>query len=263
MEDIGTTSPRHHRIAIDTDGDAPSATSAVSWGAIFVGAAGAAALSLILLVLGTGLGLASVSPWASRGIEATTFGASTIVWISFVGLVASAVGGYLAGRLRTKWAGVHTDEVYFRDTAHGFLAWAVATLVSAAFLSSAIGAAVGIGAQAGGATMAAVGTAATSAGVAAAADSRGDSGAPSSVAGLGYFTDSLFRGNASVAGPAGGASAPLPANAASADATASTQSVAEVGRIFVRGLQAGSLAADDTRYVGQLVAAHRHVATGC
>ena len=156
-----------------------------------------------------------------------------------------------------------TDEVYFRDTAHGFLAWAVATLVSAAFLSSAIGAPVGIGAQAGGATMAAVGTAATSAGVAAAADSRGDSGAPSSVAGLGYFTDSLFRGNASVAGPAGGASAPLPANAASADATASTQSVAEVGRIFVRGLQAGSLAADDTRYVGQLVAAHRHVATGC
>ena len=62
MKDIGTTSPRHHRIAIDTDGDAPSATSAVSWGAIFVGAAGAAALSLILLVLGTGLGLASVSP---------------------------------------------------------------------------------------------------------------------------------------------------------------------------------------------------------
>ena len=122
MDEIHTGGRNHQPIASAIGaGQTLSGGSGVSWAAIFAGAAAAAALSLILLVLGTGLGLASVSPWSSHGIEATTFGVSTILWISFVGLVASAVGGYIAGRLRTKWAGVHTDEVYFRDTAHGFL----------------------------------------------------------------------------------------------------------------------------------------------
>src|SRR5450756_2340902 len=96
--------------------------SAVSWGAIMAGAAAAAALSLILLILGIGLGLSSASPWAHQGVSATTFGVSTILWVTLTQLVASGMGGYLAGRLRTKWVEVHTDEVYFRDTAHGFLA---------------------------------------------------------------------------------------------------------------------------------------------
>ena len=109
--------------------------SAVSWGAIVAGAAGGAALSLILLMLGTGLGLSSVSPWAYSGVSATTFGVSTILWLTFTQLVASGMGGYLAGRLRTKWVAVHTDEVYFRDTAHGFLAWAIAALATAALLT--------------------------------------------------------------------------------------------------------------------------------
>lgn len=64
--------------------------SAVSWGAIV---AGAAALSLILLMLGTGLELSSVSPWAYSGVSATTFGVSTILWLTFTQLVASGVGG--------------------------------------------------------------------------------------------------------------------------------------------------------------------------
>src|SRR5215510_9656349 len=111
-----------------------AARSAVSWGAVFAGAAAAAALSLILLLLGTGLGLSSVSPWATEGIDASTFGVSSIVWITFMQLAASAVGGYMAGRLRTKWTDTQGDEVYFRDTAHGFLAWAVATIATAALL---------------------------------------------------------------------------------------------------------------------------------
>ena len=115
-------------------------TSAVSWGAIFAGAAGAAALSLILLMLGTGLGLSSVSPWVNSGISAQSLGVSTIVWITFTQLAAAALGGYLAGRLRTKWLSVPIDEVHFRDTAHGFLAWAVATLFTAALLTSTIAA---------------------------------------------------------------------------------------------------------------------------
>lgn len=127
----------------------PNNTSAVSWSAVLAGAAAAAALSLILLILGVGLGLSSVSPWAQSGVGAVTFGISTIVWLTITQILASGMGGYLAGRLRTRWAGVHTDEVYFRDTAHGFLAWGVATLVTAVLLTSAIGSIVGTGITAG------------------------------------------------------------------------------------------------------------------
>ena len=96
--------------------------NAVSWAAILAGATAAAALSLILLLLGAGLGLSSVSPWAHRGVNASTFGVSTIVWVSVTQILAAGMGGFLAGRLRTKWAGVHMDEVHFRDTAHSGLA---------------------------------------------------------------------------------------------------------------------------------------------
>ena len=116
----------------------PSSASAVSWCAIFAGAAGAAALSLILTLLGTGLGFSAVSPWANEGASATTFGISAAAWITLTQLLASALGGYLAGRLRTRWLQMHPDEVYFRDSVHGFLAWAVATLITVGLLTSAL-----------------------------------------------------------------------------------------------------------------------------
>ncbi|KAF1043249.1 hypothetical protein [Xylophilus sp.] len=176
--------------------------SAVSWGAILAGAAGAAALSLILLILGTGLGLSSVSPWAQRGVEASTLGFGAVLWITFTQLAASGVGGYLAGRLRTRWLDLQRDEVFFRDTAHGFLAWAVASLATAALLTSAIGIIVGGGVQAG-ATLAggAAGTAATAATVAGTgAATRGASDVQGgSDAVTGYFIDTLFRPAASTA----------------------------------------------------------------
>ncbi|NIM40191.1 MAG: hypothetical protein GTN84_14220 [Hydrogenophaga sp.] len=116
---------------------------AVSWPAIFAGAAGAAALSLILLVLGTGLGLASASPWVVGRPDEGPFGTAAVVWICFTQVIASGMGGYLAGRLRTRWADTPRDEVYFRDTAHGFLAWAVASLATAALLTTVIGTILG------------------------------------------------------------------------------------------------------------------------
>src|SRR6202020_3608717 len=82
-------------------------------------------------------GLASVSPWASSGATATTFTVMTAVWLIVTQWLASGAGGYLTGRLRTKWAGLHTHEVFFRDTANGLLAWAVATVIGAAVLASA------------------------------------------------------------------------------------------------------------------------------
>lgn len=235
------------------DGGAPIATtataassSAVSWAAIIAGAVGAAALSLILLLLGTGLGFSSVSPWAGQGASAVAIGVSTIVWLTFTQLAASGVGGYLAGRLRTKWTLVHTDEVYFRDTAHGFLAWALATLVTAAFLTSAIGSIIDQGVETGTAVLgAAATTTAAGVGAAGAAASADEATSPNEGMGLGYFVDTLFRKDAS----APSAAAP----AASGAETASSASTAEVLRIFANDLQSG-LTPEDTRYVGQLIA---------
>lgn len=64
-------------------------------------------------------------------------GISTIAWIDFTQLAASGIGGYIAGRLRTKWSNVHDNEMYFRDAVHGMLAWAVASLLTVCLLTSA------------------------------------------------------------------------------------------------------------------------------
>ncbi|MBK4990889.1 MULTISPECIES: hypothetical protein [Pseudomonas] len=198
--------------------------SGVSWAAIFAGAAAAAAVSLILVVLGAGLGFAATSPWANEGASAKALGISTIVWLLVTQIIASGLGGYLAGRLRVKWANLHGDEVYFRDTAHGFLSWAVATLVAAMLILGTAGNLVGAGAsaasQAAGVTVAAGGAAASQA--------SDDS--------LGYFVDGLFRGE----GPA-----PVSDDAANGVAA----------RILAKGAAGdGALAPEDRAYLAQLVA---------
>jgi hypothetical protein len=112
-------------------------SSGVSWAAVIAGGFVSAALSLVMLALGTGIGLSSVSPWSNAGASATAVGRGAIIWLILMQIIASAMGGYLAGRLRTKWVNVHNDEVFFRDTAHGFLVWAVALVLAAGFLGSA------------------------------------------------------------------------------------------------------------------------------
>ncbi|MBF0501771.1 MAG: hypothetical protein HQM09_16660 [Candidatus Riflebacteria bacterium] len=112
-------------------------SSGVSWTAVIGGAFVTASLSVILLALGTGLGLSSISPWTNVGVSVSAVGMAAIVWLIAMQIISSAMGGYLAGRLRTKWAAIHTHEVYFRDTAHGFLVWAVALVITASFLAGA------------------------------------------------------------------------------------------------------------------------------
>lgn len=204
--------------------------SGVSWGAIFAGAAAAAALSLILVILGFGLGFSAVSPWADSGMSAKGIGISTIVWLAFTQIIASGMGGYIAGRLRVKWANMHGDEVYFRDTAHGFLAWAVATLVAATLIASTVGSVVSNGAQAGASAVSGVAGAATQAAGSAASNSGGGEDS-------GYFIDTLFRD----------------------DRAASVSDDAAHGvvyRIFTKTLSSkdGQLSADDRTYLAQLIA---------
>ena len=225
-----------------------SLISAVSWGAIAAGAAAAASLSLILLILGVGLGLSSMSPWAREGVRATTFGVTTILWLTLTQLLASAMGGYLAGRLRTKWVEVHTDEVYFRDTAHGFLAWAVASLTTAALLTSVIGSILGGGVQAGASVVGDVASTSAVAGVAASARTpQVNDGGP-----MGYFVDSLFRHDASASVAVSGGN-PSVGNS-EANEQSSAQDVAEVNRIFMNVSRSQALPPEDVAYVSQIVA---------
>jgi hypothetical protein len=112
-------------------------SSGVSWSAVIGGAFVAAAVSLIMLALGAGFGLSAVSPWSNSGVPASAVGTGALIWLVFTQVICYGLGGYLTGRLRTKWVSVHTDEVYFRDTANGFLAWAVALVVTVSFLVAA------------------------------------------------------------------------------------------------------------------------------
>lgn len=111
--------------------------SAVSWKAILAGATASIAITLVLVAFGIGVGFSVVSPWADQGVSATTFTISAGIYLIVVAMLASTIGGYVAGRLRTRWSGVHEHERFFRDSAHGFLVWAFATVVSAAVLGGA------------------------------------------------------------------------------------------------------------------------------
>lgn len=233
----------HIHVAKQTD----ASDSTVSWGAILAGAVGAAALSLILLILGTGLGLASVSPWTGDGISSSAFGVSTILWIAFTQIAAAGMGGYLAGRLRTRWLNTDGDEVYFRDTAHGFLAWGVATLLTAGLMTSAISAIVR-----GGVEAAASGTMVAS--VSANATSNAEQGDDSFT--TNYFVDMLFRtSNAATAAQIMSDTAPsaVPSAAQTMQAELLPGKSTEVGRIFRRNMEAPRLSEPDADYLAELI----------
>jgi hypothetical protein len=202
-------------------GKIEASSSAVSWGAVVAGAFVVSALSLILLALGSGVGLSSVSPWSRVGVSPSTVKAGAIIWMIVAQMIASAMGGYLAGRLRTKWVAVHSHEVYFRDTAHGFLVWSVGLVITAAFLASAAASVVASTPSSGAAVTIATPT-----------TSEGIMGAN------GYFVDSLFRSDHT--------------GVDRADASVR----AEAGLILAKGLREGYVSSADRAYLTQLVAAH-------
>lgn len=187
--------------------------SGVSWPAIVGGAFVTAALSVILLALGTGLGLSAVSPWMDVGASASSLGTAVIVWMIAIQVISSSMGGFIAGRLRIKWAAIHTNEVYFRDTAHGFLVWAVALVITATFLASTAVNMIGVTSP-----------------LAFTHEARGLSFDP-----VAYFVDSLFR-----------ASQPV-------EFTNDSALRAEVGTILAHALSRKEIPAADKAYLVQLV----------
>jgi hypothetical protein len=204
--------------------------SAVSWPAIIAGAFAASAFSLALVALGAGIGLVSVSLWSSDNPSVTTFGVLAAAWFIAVQLFAYGVGGYLAGRLRAGWARVHTDEVYFRDTAHGLMVWAVGAVVTAALLAWAANSAASGAARLAGAGAEAVGQAAG-----AATGQAARQAVPALDDPMAYFADMLLRSDRPPQGDQAGAQA-------------------EASRILARALYTGDLPASDKTYLAQLVA---------
>lgn len=218
--------------SIMVDAPVESSSSAVSWGPIIAGAFVATVVTLVLMLVGAGLSLTLVSPFPSESSSTTTLSVYAAVWLVIVQWVSSGVGGYLAGRLRTKWVGVHTDEVFFRDTTHGFLTWAVATMVVAMFLSSTVSSIVS-------------GTARTVTQAAATTTAAAANAASENLPDLStsYFTDALLR-------PAD------PRTTAPAAAAGSNEAAAaELSRILMRSAANGELSAGDRTYIEQLIAA--------
>jgi hypothetical protein len=194
-----------------------SSVSAVSWAAIAAGAVVSAAFSLFLLHLVAGLGLVSVSPWSGSGASATTIHVAGGITLILMAVMASALAGYLAARLRTRWVGLHTDEIYFRDSAHGVIAWAFATVISATVLATAAGSIAGSVAQGASANPALV---------------------PDRNA---YLVDTLFRSDRPVS---------------AADQPAAQAANGEASRLMARGLApGGEFTTSDRTRLAQLVSA--------
>jgi hypothetical protein len=218
-------------VSVAPSGVEEASKSAIAWGPIFAGAFAAAAATAVLMLLGSGLGLTLISPWSEESASFTTVAASTAIWIVVVQWLSSALGGYLSGRLRTKWVGVHTDEVFFRDTAHGFMAWAVATLIviGALGLHSMVlfGAGTHVAANV-------AGGAANAAGQSVQAGNQNDA--------AGYFADSLLRPGD-------------PSRLAATGPDAGQPTSAQVTRILTMAAVQGELPQEDRAYLTNLVAA--------
>ncbi|WP_322516335.1 hypothetical protein SR870_01755 [Rhodopseudomonas palustris] len=197
-----------------------SVTPGVSWGAVIAGAVVSCALTLVLLAFGAGVGFSVVSPWGSSGVSATTFKIGTGLYFIVIAMISSAVGGYLAGRLRATWVGVASTEITFRDTAHGLLAWALATVVGAALLAAPASALIGgVGAA----------TSAATSSVASAAQSSGA---------MDGYVDQLLRTESS------GQAQVNPADSRS-----------ELARLLTSSVENGDgLSAGDRSYVAKLIA---------
>ncbi len=223
----------------------PANSPGVSWRAIFAGAVGSVALTLILLLLGMALGFTAMAPWPGGGVSGETLGISAIIWLTVTQIAASGMGGYLAGRLRARWVGANTGVSgkgeSVRDSAHGFLAWSLATLLTAMLVLGSVGNMLGSGIQAGGAVVSSIASGATGTALSM-VDEMGQGGSRNDENSLAYYVDTLFRTDQSTPG----LTSPRDDQAMRAEAL----------RIFMNSMAAGEvqISREDRQYLGRLIA---------
>lgn len=201
-----------------------SAASGICWASVIAGAVVSLAVTVVLLWFGTALGLTVASPWTNSGVSATTFKIATGLYLVVVAMISSALGGHIAGRLRGGWdSATHANEVYFRDTAQGFVTWATATFIGAVLLASAAAGIAG----------------ATSGGLAAGAASAASSASSSP---MDLYVDQLLR-----PGPSSTTAPSISSN--------ENESRAELSRLLASSFRAGKeMSSEDKTYVAQVVA---------
>lgn len=226
---------------------AGTAMPVIDWRAVVAGALGASALFGLFLAFGSALGLSMTSARPYAGLSATTIAIVLALWFAAVHIASFAAGGYLAVRLRTRADQGTPAEREFRDGAHGFLVWAVGTLIAAYLVGSALtGAAKGTAevasAAAGGmATVAAAGAAS------AAASSKSGGAGPDLV---GYAVDLMVRPSLPATGTSTTPSAPAPAMRTEA----TTDVNSEIARILTVATVSGEINAADRAHLARLVA---------
>src|SRR3954462_8628687 len=194
----------------------------VYWGPVIAGAIAAAALASVLHAFAAAIGLAvsSTAPtWRDASVALVLLSG---LYLVLVALAAYGMGGYLAGRLRSRLSPATPDEIEFRDGVHGLLVWSLATLLTALLLLAAASATTRL-----------------------AAPSGGTAGPSTSVAGeniIALDVDRLLRGER---------------RAGDADVT---ETRAEAARILLTSSSHSGVAADDRAYLIRLVAARTGLA---
>jgi hypothetical protein len=214
--------------------DQPHGQAAASWSAIFAGAFVAVSVSLVLITLGSGIGLAAISPWAGHGASATGFSIAAIIWLIVTQWISAAFGGYIAGRLRRRWLGTHTHEIFFRDTAHGLVTWSVATAFSAFIFAMSLASTLHAGTQAASA-MAGAGAKAAAGAVTGRVQNNGMAQNNT------YSIDKLLRRSDATSSSGG-------------DSQAMQDPRPEVGAILANAATTGAVPDEDRTYLSQLVA---------
>jgi hypothetical protein len=212
----------------------------LEWGPVIAGAFGAAAISFLLLTFGAAVGLSVTSPWPNQGVSLTVAAWAVVWWTVLVQVGSFAAGGYLAGRMRSRWGDSTSEEGQFRDSAHGFLVWALGILIGATVLAITTGGVVR--------------TATQSAGVVAAGAASGAGGL--TTAPTDYAVDLLLRRfpTAATATPGvNAAGAPAATTAPQRDDDAALRS--EAARIFAASIKNREFTQRDRDYLTQVVAA--------
>ena len=213
--------------------------SFVEWPAVFAGAVLAAALSFVLLTFGTAIGLSATSPWPGSGLSATVIASIAVFWVMAQQIGSLMIGGYVAGRMRTRWSEAG-DEAEFRDGLHGGLVWAVGVLFSALLVFATAGAAARTGAEVAGKAAASV------AGTADPMDAVIDTMLRPTVT-----AQAQAQAPAPTPPPAAGATQPAPR--ARAATTAGDDTRAEVSRIMASSVASGGLTSENRAYLAQVI----------